>query len=243
MEEKKCCQVCKKKYSDDFLVHPSFLRTNLQQSALKFFENFNLNDFICLDELKKLRNHRIEDSISKIENIDSHIKERMISGINKGTILTENIDKGFIEKLTFGDKCSDIMAKFGGSWIFIWLFIGMIGVWVLINHFENVSFDPYPFIFLNLFLSCIAAFQAPIIMMSQNRQSEKDRFRDIADYQVNLKAEMEIQQLHDKLDLFMREDWHKLLEIQKLQLEISQEIVEITQNLQAYLAEKNEDRV
>lgn len=225
--ENNCCQICKKNFSADELVHTNFLRPNL----LKFVKNLNHDagsGFICLNDLRKIREMRVHQVLGKLDNLEESIKDRIVDSINEESIVTENVNKEFLENLSFGEKAADSVAKFGGSWLFIGIFVFMIAAWVLWNNYEKVAFDPFPFIFLNLFLSCIAAFQAPIIMMSQNRQAEKDRLRDNADYQINLKAELEIQQLHSKLDLFMREEWNKLLEIQKLQIEISEEIVDIT---------------
>ena len=107
---------------------------------------------------------------------------------------------------TLGQKISDRVADFGGSWTFIIGFCLFLLFWIILNTFiwHSKAVDPYPFIFLNLLLSCVAAFQAPIIMMSQNRQEEKDRRRARSDYMINLKAEMEIRNLHDKIDLFQK---------------------------------------
>jgi uncharacterized membrane protein len=118
------------------------------------------------------------------------------------------------------------MAQFGGSWTFIALFGCVLIVWILINSVALVSkpFDPYPYILLNLVLSCLAAMQAPVIMMSQNRQEAKDRARATHDYQVNLKAELEIRQLHQKLDHILSRQWERLVEIQEVQLELLSEM-------------------
>jgi uncharacterized membrane protein len=116
------------------------------------------------------------------------------------------------EPITFGDRMADRIASFGGSWTFIGIFVGVMLVWITINILEhNKSFDPYPFILLNLVLSCLAALQAPIIMMSQNRQSLKDREQAQHDYDINIRAEKEIAALHAKID--------SLIEIQTVQRE------------------------
>ncbi len=222
------CQVCQKKFSKDQLVHIHFLRPNLIETGLKYFKNFQKEGFICFSDLRKLRDKRIEDKIRSIADLSAETKDKIISSIQESSFVSEDIHQEYLEKISFGEKASDAVAKFGGSWFFIGIFTLMIAAWVIWNNHEKIAFDPFPYIFLNLFLSCIAAFQAPIIMMSQNRQAYKDRLRDTADYQVNLKAELEIQQLHNKLDLFMKEEWHKLMEIQKLQLEIAEDIVETT---------------
>ena len=121
---------------------------------------------------------------------------------------------------------ADKVASFGGSWKFIIIFFSFLLAWVLINFWwlHNKGFDPYPFILLNLFLSCIAAIQAPVIMMSQNRKEEKDRQRAINDYLVNLKSEIELRNLHQKIDLLMSEQMQTLFEIQKAQVELMEEI-------------------
>ena len=130
------------------------------------------------------------------------------------------------DKPSFADKLSDNVASFGGSWRFIISFLAMMGVWICINvyWFQNKGFDPYPFILLNLILSCIASLQAPVIMMSQNRKEEKDRMRSENDYLINLKAEIEIRNLHQKLDLLMVEQMKNLFEIQKAQMDAIVEI-------------------
>ncbi|MEO6037847.1 MAG: DUF1003 domain-containing protein, partial [Saprospiraceae bacterium] len=121
-----------------------------------------------------------------------------------------------------GQRISDKVARFGGSWTFILTFLGILGVWILFNLLSPgpAHFDPFPFILLNLVLSCVAALQAPVIMMSQNRQEEKDRERAANDYMVNLKAELEIRSLHQKMDLLMEQRMHKLVEMQVLQLQL-----------------------
>lgn len=124
--------------------------------------------------------------------------------------------------LTTGQKVSDKIARFGGSWMFIILFIIILSGWIMYNTLtpKNDQFDPYPFILMNLILSCIAALQAPVIMMSQNRQEEKDRMRGENDYLINLKAELEIRSLHQKLDVLLEEQVRELYESQVTQLEL-----------------------
>lgn len=126
----------------------------------------------------------------------------------------------------FGDKLADKVAAFGGSWNFIILFMTILVVWMFINAFalHNKGFDPYPFILLNLILSCVAALQAPVIMMSQNRQEDKDRERAEHDYKVNLKAEVEIRMLHEKLDHILLHQNKRLLQIQEVQMEMMESI-------------------
>jgi uncharacterized membrane protein len=130
------------------------------------------------------------------------------------------------EPLTFGNRVADAVASFGGSWPFIFLALGAIVIWLLINVAAAAPFDPYPFILLNLVLSCLAALQAPIIMMSQNRQSAHDRVDAKHDYEVNVKAEMEILALHTKLDEIRDQKWSELMEAQAQQLALLAKVIE-----------------
>lgn len=154
-----------------------------------------------------------EEIVKKI--LDSDIDfdgedEEIIHAILEET-LSKDVNKIHKSTMSFGDKMSDKFAKFAGSWTFIIIFATTLIVWIFINvMFLKHPFDPYPFILLNLVLSCIAAIQAPIIMMSQNRQEEKDRLRSQNDYKVNLKSELIIEDLHKKIDGLM-ENQEKIL--------------------------------
>ena len=136
--------------------------------------------------------------------------------------IARNIAQDFSEKITFGQRLADKVAGFGGSWTFISIFAVVLVILILLNSFILItykkSFDPYPYILLNLFLSMLAAIQAPIILMSQNRQSYKDRLSAEHDYEVNLKAELEIMALHEKIDLLTDKQWSELISIQQEQL-------------------------
>jgi uncharacterized membrane protein len=129
---------------------------------------------------------------------------------------------------SFGERIADAVADFGGSWTFICLFFAILFIWMAFNIWASTRevFDPYPFILLNLMLSCLAAIQAPIIMMSQNRQEAKDRLRSQNDFRVNLKAELEIRNLHEKMDHLINKQWERLAEIQQIQLEIMQDMAQ-----------------
>lgn len=132
--------------------------------------------------------------------------------------------RGYEESLTFGQRVADRVAAFGGSWTFILIFMGILVAWVILNSVILLrlgdAFDPYPYILLNLFLSMLAAIQAPVIMMSQNRQAARDRADQKHDYEVNLKSEMELMQLHDKVDIFLQQHWLNLLNIQHEQIDM-----------------------
>ena len=138
--------------------------------------------------------------------------------------ISRNVVKDFSEQLTFGQRMADKVAMFGGSWVFITIFAVIMVTWVFLNSFILIkldkSFDPYPYILLNLFLSMLAAIQAPIILMSQNRQASKDRLTAEHDYEVNLKSELEIMTLHEKIDLLREKQWSELISMQQEQLRI-----------------------
>lgn len=132
--------------------------------------------------------------------------------------ITSNINKKYEESLTIGDRIADRLTEIAGSWNFILFFFAVLVVWVIINvYFLLNPFDPYPFILLNLFLSTLAAFQAPIIMMSQNRQADRDRIQSDFEYLVNLKSEARIQSLHRKVDYLKKEKWDELMKAHQKQ--------------------------
>lgn len=141
-----------------------------------------------------------------------------------GRHISRNVTKDYDADTTFGQRAADKVATFGGSWTFVGLFAAVMLFWVGVNAFllmnRGRTFDPYPYILLNLFLSMLAAIQAPIILMSQNRHSERDRMSAEHDYEVNLKAEMDIMLLHEKVDQLREKQWGELLEIQKEQLRL-----------------------
>jgi len=150
--------------------------------------------------------------------------QRVARHVAEGRHIARNITKSYDEETNFGQRAADRVASFGGSWTFVGLFAGVMLAWVGLNAFLLASrgrtFDPFPYILLNLFLSMLAAIQAPVILMSQNRHSERDRLNAEHDYEVNLKAELDIMLLHEKLDQLRETQWEELLAIQKEQLEL-----------------------
>jgi uncharacterized membrane protein len=150
--------------------------------------------------------------------------------VTERTPIAKNIAREFDQNATLGQRAADAVATFGGSWVFLLIFAAIMLVWVVLNSLILVryqkTFDPYPYILLNLFLSMLAAVQAPIILMSQNRHADKDRINAEHDYEVNLKAELEIMLLHDKLDLLREGQWGELLELQEQQLQFLERLIE-----------------
>jgi uncharacterized membrane protein len=143
---------------------------------------------------------------------------------------SRDTNQEFLDSRTMGERLSDQIARFGGSWTFISLFGAFLLFWAFVNSEVlepiNRAFDPYPYIFLNLILSMLAAIQAPIIMMSQNRQAVRDRLQAANDYEVNLKAELEIRMLHEKFDQLREEDWRKLVDMQQEQIRLLEKTLE-----------------
>jgi uncharacterized membrane protein len=165
----------------------------------------------------------------KYEHLDEREK-RVVDHLAVRRHVSRNIAKDFSEQLTFGQRMADKVAAFDGSWVFIGIFAVILVAWVFLNSFIlltlDKSFDPYPYILLNLFLSMLAAIQAPIILMSQNRQAFKDRLSAEHDYEVNLKAELEIMALHEKIDVLREKQWNELISIQKEQLRLLSQLIE-----------------
>ncbi|HAF02896.1 MAG TPA: hypothetical protein DCG89_03735, partial [Spartobacteria bacterium] len=182
--------------------------------------------FICFDDLGEFRKDYVkevlQDEIGELSALDHEV----IESLQQHEILSSDISKQFETKLTFGERLSDRIASFGGSWKFLITFFSILVVWIIINGVLLMihAFDPYPFILLNLILSCLAAVQAPVIMMSQNRVEARDRLRAENDYKVNLKAELEIRHLHEKIDHLLRGQYNRLFEIQQIQIELLEEI-------------------
>ena len=168
--------------------------------------------------MSKSRREKLHELIHVTENDISAINDFFSENIDDDELLTKILMQSQDKELSYGDKLSDMVAQFGGSWAFIITFFALLTAWIILNAFILIQkpFDPYPFILLNLILSCIAAIQAPIIMMSQNRKEDKDRQRAQNDYLINLKAEMEIK----NLQLNMK----NLFEIQKKQIELLDEL-------------------
>jgi uncharacterized membrane protein len=220
------CQICKKPKSPQNGRITELIRPSLLEFIKKQVPQLDEKGFICLDCLGKFRKdyvkETLEDEIGELSALDKEVVE----SLQQHEILSENISKEFEKKLTFGERLSDRIAEFGGSWKFIMFFGGVLLIWILANaiFLANHGFDPYPFILLNLILSCLAAIQAPIIMMSQNRAEARDRLRAENDYKVNLKAELEIRHLHEKLDYLLRRQYNRLFEIQQIQIELLEEL-------------------
>ena len=223
---KPVCQICKEPRSPNDGQIAELIRPSLLEFIKKRVPTFDEKGFICSDDLGQFRKDYVrevlQDEIGELSTLDQEV----IESLHEHEILSSDISKQFETKLTFGERLSDRIASFGGSWRFIILFGSVLFGWIILNaiFLLDRGFDPYPFILLNLILSCLAAIQAPIIMMSQNRGEARDRMRAENDYKVNLKAELEIRHLHEKIDHLLRRQYNRLFEIQQIQIELLEEI-------------------
>jgi uncharacterized membrane protein len=195
------------------------IRDEIFQFIQSLHSDFNTESYMSISELNQFRRQYLTTLISQEKGELARLDRDVMQAIATNSILSENIQEEIEAELTFGQHIADKVASFGGSWTFIITFFSFILIWILINLYfiSKKPFDPYPFILLNLLLSCLAAIQAPIIMMSQNRQEQKDRQRSEHDYKINLKAELEIKLLSEKIDHLLAHQNKKLLDIQVLQ--------------------------
>ena len=219
------CFICKeKKRARDAQLFEA-IRPGVSELVLAKYPGITPNDYICRDDLKIFRQQYVENVLEAEKGELSKLDHEVIKSMINYETLARNISAQFNQKLTPGQKIADKVAEFGGSWKFIITFFIVLVAWIMVNSAYAIlkPFDPFPFILLNLVLSCLAAIQAPVILMSQNRRELKDRLRAENDYKVNLKAELQIRNLNEKIDYLSQQQWQRLLEIQKLQLELLEE--------------------
>jgi uncharacterized membrane protein len=222
----------KKEYKISERISGKSIRQSLLSIIQKEYPEFTTAQCLSIEELNYFREKYISGYLSKQIGELTELEKTVLTSLTDKTTLSDKIDGEDTQPMTFGQRIADKVASFGGSWTFIISFGLFLLVWISINifWFSNKGFDPYPFILLNLILSSIAAIQAPVIMMSQNRQEEKDRERAKKDYMVNLKSELEIRTLHEKLDHLIMYQQQELLEIQKVQIEMLNDILKRVDN-------------
>ncbi len=221
------CVVCGKPFSPRSLFPLATVRPNVLLAIEKDHPKLNHEGSICQNDLSLYRTRYVEGLLTREKGDLSHLEESVVMSLKQHELTSANVSADFEGKLTPGQRLADKIASFGGSWRFLIIFFSFLVVWMVINAvvaFWTKPFDPFPFILLNLMLSCLAAVQAPVIMMSQNRQESKDRVRSEHDYQVNLKAELEIRHLHEKMDHLLMQQWERLVEIQQVQIELLEEL-------------------
>jgi len=224
-DSQKTCQICGKKFHHTKVLAGATLRPSLLNLLLSEHPEFTGDASICHADLATYRGRYVQSLLEQKKGELSSLESEVIESIAQQDIVSQNVVGGFEEELTLGQKIADRMAAFGGSWPFLISFFCFLFIWITINVVNlGRPFDPFPFILLNLILSCLASIQAPVIMMSQNRQASKDRVRSDHEYQINLKAELEIRLLHEKLDNLLNQQWKRLVEIQQVQIEMLEEV-------------------
>ena len=226
----KTCAISGKTLTDSEAVSCASLRPSLLKHIQSLHPEVTEANSIARDALPDLKAGYVECALAEEMGEITELEREVIESIREHEILASKPDdEEFLAKRSFGERLSDRIASFGGSWRFIISFGVFILLWIVGNILiwrSQDAPDPYPFILLNLMLSCLAALQAPIIMMSQNRQELRDRDRAEKDYQVNLKAELEIRHLHEKLDHLLRQHSERLLEIQQIQVDLLRQLVD-----------------
>ena len=224
--QKHSCDVCGKSFFLSDLTPGRFVRPLVAERIASDCPKWNADAYICQTDMNHYRSMYVQNVLEQERGELSSLEKEVIESLREHDVLTQNLNDAVDETSTLGQRLADKVASFGGSWTFILFFAGVLIVWIIVNSLAMLGkpFDPFPFILLNLVLSCLAAIQAPVIMMSQNRQETKDRLRAENDYRVNLKAELEIRHLHSKLDLLLTHQWQRLLEIQQVQTDLLEEL-------------------
>lgn len=221
------CRICGRQKAVNDLTDASELRPAMERLIRRDVADWDQGGAVCSDCLQKYRQLYLTELLADETGELGELETEVAQALSRGTLLTpltapDDADRA----LRLGERMADRVADWGGSWTFILIFVGVLALWMAGNVTGLLfrPFDPYPFILLNLVLSCVAALQAPVIMMSQRRQEAQDRRRAENDYQVNLKAELELRQLHEKIDHQLTHQWHRLLEIQRIQVDLLHEM-------------------
>ncbi len=220
------CQICSVLYTKSAMIAGGAVRSAVADLMSRDCPAFDPQRMVCPSCNARYRTQYVRSLLELERGELSSLDEQVLAALRDQETIASNINDAFREKLTVGQRVADRVASFGGSWTFICIFGAVILVWILTNAWPLLtrSFDPYPYILLNLVLSTVAALQAPVIMMSQNRQASKDRLQAEHDYRVNLKAELEIRMLHTKLDQLLTHQWQRLIQIQEVQMDLMEEL-------------------
>lgn len=220
------CAICGKSLTSRDLIPAAAVRDVISAEIVHEYPKWSSESFICRTDLARYRTNYVHALLETERGELTSLEREVLLSIRDNELLAMNVEAESEGKWSLGEKMADRIATFGGSWKFLICFGGFLALWIAINTVVLLVHppDPYPFILLNLVLSCLASIQAPIIMMSQNRQEAKDRLRSQHDYQVNLKAELEIRHLHDKVDHLLSHQWDRLAQIQEIQIDILSEV-------------------
>jgi uncharacterized membrane protein len=223
-EKRRACQICGNDRASELrrgIVAGPAVAELIQRTTGTWSDN----GWICISDLQKYRHQYVKSLLEAERGELTALDKEVLESLRQQEILSRNPEEELQAASSAGERLADRVAAFGGSWKFLILFAVVLVAWIAANSAVLIvrPFDPYPFIFLNLLLSCLAAIQAPVIMMSQIRQEARDRLHAMHDYQVNLKAELEIRHLHQKIDHLLSHQWERLVEIQEIQMELINE--------------------
>jgi len=226
MSSKSTCHVCGRPLQRGEGMPAAMIRPSVRRLVERDHPGLADTDLICQTDLNHYRAAYVEDLLAKERGEISALDREVVASLRGQETVVRDLNRTFDAQATFGERVADRMADFGGSWAFIGLFVLVLASWIALNALllTRRPWDPYPFILLNLVLSCLAAIQAPVIMMSQKRQEDRDRMQAQQDYVTNLKAELEIRHLHSKLDQLLTSQWTHLLEVQQIQMELMDEL-------------------
>ncbi|MBF0196249.1 MAG: DUF1003 domain-containing protein [Planctomycetes bacterium] len=225
--DEETCSICSKSSSVSELISGTIIRKSLAEIIHEHNKDWVQDNLICNDCISKYRAEYVEHVLEKERGELSELETEVIESMENHELLSANANVEYEEKLSFGDRITDKIVKFGGSWKFIILFSILLIMWMIANTYAILfkPIDPYPFIFMNFILSTLAAFQAPFVLMSQNRQAIKEKVRSDNEYKVNLKSELEIRHLNSKVDQLLTNQWGRLLKIQQVQTDLINEVV------------------
>jgi uncharacterized membrane protein len=220
------CQVCQQSKPTNQLLPARVVHGGVLDLISRDYPDWKSDGYICYACLNQYRTTYVQRLMEKDLGELDELEQEVVKSMHDNALLSENLNEEYEKTLTFGDRIADKVAAFGGSWKFIIWFFVFFAFWILTNTVLVFvrPLDPYPFIFLNLMLSLLAAIQAPIILMSQNRQEDRDRIRAENDYQVNLKSEMEVRIISEKLDQLLHQEMRRFMEIQQIQMEMLNEM-------------------
>ena len=220
------CSVCGKAMGPDDGLPSHMVRDSVLELIRHDHPEWQPGGMVCADDLHRYRMELVEDMLAAERGELSELDAQVVEALKQQELLTADVNREFDEQVTPSQWVADRVARFGGSWGFILGFGAVLAVWITVNSTALLAghFDPYPYILLNLVLSCLAAIQAPVIMMSQNRQEAKDRLRSEYDYRVNLKAELEVRLLGARFDLLLGRQWQHLMEIQQVQMDLLEDL-------------------
>jgi uncharacterized membrane protein len=219
------CAILNREFPAEELIPLSAIRPNVAALVRTAHPELSDGSLVSTAALAPFRATYVRSVLEEDIGALSTLERDVVESMREHELLAENVDAEFETTLTRGEHWADKIAEFGGSWRFITVFAIVLVAWIIANSWVGMRApDPYPFILLNLILSCLAAIQAPVIMMSQNRQEAKDRARSEHDYKVNLKAELEIRHLHEKMDFLLKQQAQRLFALQELQIELMEEL-------------------